>query len=116
MTVPSRLRRPAMMVVVTLLALALAVAASAHAPLRRADLVETRVGAPPAGVVAGGSFRLIDTVTNRGTAWASRSVTRYYLRVARRSVLIGARQVPALRPGRSSRGRVTLRAPAAAPP
>jgi CARDB protein len=116
MTLLSRLRLRAVMVGITLPALVLAVTASAHAPVRRADLVETHVGAPPAGVVPGGSFQLTDTVANRGSARARRSVTRYYLRATRRSVLIGARQVPPLWPGRSSRGRATLRAPAAAHP
>ncbi|HET6869696.1 MAG TPA: hypothetical protein VFH80_27530, partial [Solirubrobacteraceae bacterium] len=84
---------------VVLPALALSGGASARAPGRAADLVEARVGTPPARVLPGASFQLHDTVTNRGRALAGRSVTRYYLRSAQASMLIGARPVPALRPG-----------------
>jgi hypothetical protein len=97
-------------------ALVLSVAASAHVPGRRADLAETRVGTPPTQVVPGGSFQLVDTVTNRGHTLAGRSVTRYYLRHAGASMLIGARRVPTLRAGRSSSARTTVRVPAGAEP
>ena len=70
---------------VLLAALVLSVAASARVPGRGADLVETRSGTA-AQVVAGGSFELADTVTNRGRALAGRSVTRYYLRSGRASM------------------------------
>ncbi len=95
-------------------ALVLSVAASARVPGRGADLTETRVGTPPAQVVPGGSFQLTDTVTNRGHTLAGRSVTRFYLRRGRASMLVGARGVPTLRPGRNSRGHSTLRVPAGA--
>ena len=101
---------------VLLAALVLSVAASARVPGRGADLVETRVGTPPAQVVAGGSFELADTVTNRGRALAGRSVTRYYLRSGRASMLVGARRVPALGPGGNSSRRSKLRMPSGAQP
>ena len=101
---------------VLLAALVLSVAASARVPGRGADLVETRVGTPPAEVVAGGSFELADTVTNRGRALARRSVTRYYLRSGRASMLVGARRVPALGPGGTRAGaRSCGRLPARSP-
>jgi CARDB protein len=74
----------------------------------RADLVESRLGNPPARMAAGRSFTVIDLVTNRGAARARRTVTRYYLSSGKRSLLAGTRRVPALRRHRHSRGHVRL--------
>jgi hypothetical protein len=106
-----RARALALIAGATPLLLSVTVAASATVSGRRPDLVETGIGSPPARVVPGGSFRLADTVINRGRARAGRSLTRYYLRAGRGMTLVGARRVPGLGPGKSSRGRATLRVP-----
>jgi CARDB/Protein of unknown function (DUF1565) len=74
----------------------------------RADLVESRLGNPPARMAAGHSFTVTDLVTNRGATRARRTVTRYYLSSGKRSLLAGTRRVPALKRHGHSRGHVRL--------
>src|SRR6266508_2517691 len=86
---------------------ALLVPAAATAQARgRPDLVESTLGNPPARMAAARTFAIADVTTNRGSARAARSVTRYYLRSGKTSLLAGTRRVPALRHGARSRGRV----------
>ena len=99
-----------------LLAAALSVALTANAQARgRADLVESRLGNPPARMAATRAFTITDVVINRGAAGARRSVTRYYLRSGKTSLLAGARRVPALKHHARSRGRVRLKVRTGAP-
>jgi hypothetical protein len=99
-----------------MVAATLSVAVTANAQARtRADLVESRLGNPPARMAATRSFTITDVATNRGGARARQSVTRYYLRSGKTSVLAGARRVPALKHSGRSRGRVRLKVQAEAP-
>ena len=70
---------------------------------------------PPAQVRAGGSFRVVDVVVNRGSARAPKSVTRFFLRAGKASLLAGSRRVPRLKPHGSSRAAVLLSVPRSAP-
>ena len=86
----------------------------------QADLVVTGQGGVPAGVNPGASFTVSDTVTNKGSATAGASSTRYYLSVD--TVLgpgdipvTGGRAVAALAPGAISTGSATVTVPASAP-
>lgn len=84
-------------------------------PGRKADLVERQLGNPPAQVAPGQSFTVNDAVLNRGALRAGASVTRYYLVGGGTVLVIGSRQVPALKRHHRSRGRVRLAIPAEAP-
>lgn len=80
------------------------------------DLVLTAVSDPPAIAAAGSTFSATDTVLNSSTIAAGPSTTRYYLSVdtARDSVdalLNGSRSVPALAPGATSAGTITITIP-----
>jgi subtilase family serine protease len=82
----------------------------------RPDLVEVRVTDPPATATPGTSFDVTDRVSNRGTGPALETTTRYYLSLDQlRNTgdrrLTGSRAVPALDPGETSRGRVTVTIP-----
>jgi hypothetical protein len=81
----------------------------------RADLVESRLGNPPARLAAGRRFIVSDAVRNRAAAGARKSVTRYYLRSGKRSLLAGVRRVPGLPRHALSRGRGRLSVRAGAP-
>ncbi len=77
------------------------------------DLVETAVSDPPPSVGLGGTFSVMDTVENQGTAAAGPSRTRYYLsldtvRDSGDTRLIGARLVSGLDPGATSSGSTTV--------
>ena len=95
-------------------ALGLALTGTAHAR-GRADLVESRLGDPPARLAAARPFVVTDIATNRGAGRSARSVTRYYLRSGKTSLLAGSRRVPALGRGARSRSRVRLKVPRGAP-
>jgi subtilase family serine protease len=82
----------------------------------QADLVETAVSNPPATVAPGGNFNVTDTAENQGTAGAVATLTRHYLslnaiRDAGDILLTGSRAVPALGPGASSSGTVSVTVP-----
>jgi hypothetical protein len=80
------------------------------------DLIETTVNSPPPTAMAGGTFPATDTVKNQGGAASGVSVTRYYLstdtvRSGGDLLLGGSRSIPALSPGQSSSGTVTVTIP-----
>jgi subtilase family serine protease len=80
------------------------------------DLIETSVSDPPALVAFGGSFSVTDTVINQGAVSAGPSFTRYYLstdttKSSGDKLLTGTRSVPALGPGASSTGTLTVTVP-----
>jgi hypothetical protein len=85
-------------------------ATRAPAPVR----VE-RLAAPPRTVVAGSVFRIWDVTRNGGLYRVERTQTIYVAVRGRRlrpnAVIVGRRTVPALRPGRASRGVVRARFP-----
>jgi len=72
----------------------------------RPDLIEARVSNPPPVVLAGSSFRLTDTVKNRGHARARSTTTHYYLAGDNSAfhALVATRVVPALPVGATSSG------------
>jgi photosystem II stability/assembly factor-like uncharacterized protein len=86
------------------------------------DLVESAVSNPPSLALAGGTFRLDDTVTNQGTAATTvKSVTGFYLssdatKDAGDIPMKGARTISALAAGASSTGTTKLTVPAGTPP
>ena len=85
-----------------------------------ADLVESAVSNPPASVRRGGHFTVTDTVKNQGGTAAGPSVTTYFLssdpvKSAGDRALDGRRRVPALAPGASSTGSISVRVPAGTP-
>jgi len=82
----------------------------------RPDLVEVRVTDPPATAAPGSSFDVTDRVRNRGAEPALETTTRYYLsfdelRNTGDKRLTGNRAVPALDPGETSTGTVTVTIP-----
>ena len=102
------------------IALAATTATATAAPAKPNLLVTTTTGAP-AALQEGAGFTVKETTTNRGTKRAARSTTRFYLtknapaslRTRKRSrsnpranpddiLLTGARDVPALKPGKAS--------------
>src|SRR5579862_2237458 len=76
------------------------------------DLTETAVSDPPATIVGGVKFSVTDTAQNIGTGAAAASTTRYYLSATPSKsgarLLSGSRAVPALNPGATSSGTVTV--------
>lgn len=85
-----------------------------------ADLAVTSQANPPAGINPGGDFSATDTVTNRGSAPAGASFTRYYLSIDTRwdgadVPVAGSRGIPALVAGAASTGSVVLTVPDTAP-
>lgn len=104
-------------------ALTLTVVASALAALpsgssgatARPDLAVASVTAP-ASVVRGATVRLRDVTTNKSSARAARSTTRYYLSTdkafSRTDRLLGGHDVAALAPRTKRAGAVTVRVPA----
>jgi subtilase family serine protease len=84
----------------------------------RPDLVERAVSGPPVAAVPGTSFSVTDTVKNQGAVAAGASTTRYYLSLnpvkdASDILLTGSRAVPALAPGATDTGTVTVTIPTA---
>src|SRR5262245_12693370 len=83
-----------------------------------ADLVVAALSAPP-NLGAGTSFAVTDTTKNQGGGSAEASMTAFYL--STNAVLdpldvpLGSRSVPALGPGASSTGSVTITIPAGTP-
>ena len=80
------------------------------------DLVERILSAVPATATPGTSFEVTDRVRNRGERPASATTTRYYLSVNKSKSsadkrLAGIRGIPALDPGATSRGTVTVTIP-----
>ena len=80
------------------------------------DLVETSVSDPPSTASAGDSFSVTDTVENQGSSTPLRSFTQYYLsssgvKDSGAILLIGKRSIPALTPGMTSKGTVTVEIP-----
>ena len=97
---------------VGLLVPVLAVAAAGRGP----DLAVPGVSALPARVSAGELVRVSDTVRNLGTTRAARSRVEYRLvGPAGRTRVLARRAVPALAPGRASRGAARLTVPSGAP-
>src|SRR5947209_2291529 len=96
----ARMRKRALRMTTLAFVALLGIALTAQAQARyKADLVESRLANPPAVLTAGRSFLINDAASNRGSASAGRSLTRYYL-VSGRSVLgAGARRVPRLKRG-----------------
>jgi hypothetical protein len=95
-------------------------AGTARIAVSRADLVESALGNPPAGAKPGATFSVADTVSNQGAVAAESSRTRYYLsadqqRDAADRLLSATRAIPALSPGASSTGTVTLAIPSGTP-
>jgi len=74
-----------------------------------------RLAAPPRTVVAGSVFRIWDLTRNVGHRRVKRTQTIYVAVRGRRlrpnAVIVGRRMIPALRPGRASRGSVKARFP-----
>ncbi len=90
--------------------------------MARPDLTATMITAnPPAPArTPGTTFSVSDTVQNVGAVAAGSSATRYYLSLdavksAGDILLTGSRGVPALAPGASSSGTLTVTIPAATP-
>jgi hypothetical protein len=103
-------------VTVTVVAATLANGFSAEGHGRlRADLVERRLGNPPAELAAGQAFAVGDVAFNRGASTARGSTTRYYLVSGGTVLPVGARRLPALKRHQRSRGKVRLAVPADAP-
>jgi sugar lactone lactonase YvrE len=80
------------------------------------DLVEKLMSAVPATATRGSTFDVTDRVRNRGERPATATTTRYYLSTNLRKNagdkrLGGTRAVPALQPGETSIGTVTLTIP-----
>lgn len=100
-------------------ALALLVCAAVVATSRAAtegklpDLVEVTVSRPPAVVRPGSSFRIVDTVKNRGAAVAKATTTIYYIEGGSSGALIhtfvASRRVSALKAGATSAGSGLVR-------
>jgi subtilisin family serine protease len=86
-------------------------------PLLLPDLVETSVTKPPPAALRGDSFSVTDSMVNQGTVSAEASTTRYYLSTdttksaSSDKLLTGTRSVPALEPGATSTGTVTVTVP-----
>ena len=117
-TYRKRARVRVRMLGVTMLVLAATLASALPADARgrhKPDLVERRIGNPPARVDAGMSFKINDLARNRGRASAGASVTRYYLADRGFVLVAGARRVPAIRRHHRSRGIAHLSIPADAP-
>ena len=90
------------------------------ANLTAPDLVETSVTNPPLSESGGDSFPVTDTVKNQGNRKAAVSVTRYYLsstpvKDTGAVLLTGSRSIPALAPGATSGGTVTVKIPSNTP-
>jgi len=90
------------------------------ANLTAPDLVEISVTNPPSSESAGDSFSVTDTVENQGDRKAVASVTRYYLsstgvKDTGAVLLTGSRSIPALAPGATSGGTVTVKIPSNTP-
>jgi subtilase family serine protease len=79
------------------------------------DLTVTSLTAPPAAE-AGATIALGDTTANGGAGSAAASVTAFYLSTNTTldagDIVLGSRSVPALGPGQSSAGTVTVTLPA----
>jgi subtilase family serine protease len=91
--------------------------AGATVTVTRSDLLETVVSAAPATKQRGTTFPMTDTVQNAGDVASGASSTRYYLSLdavksASDILLNGSRSIPALQPGASHSGPVTLTIPA----
>ncbi len=104
--------------IVTAIVLLFAVTSASAAPVKRPDLVVTKVSNPPILLVRGGAFQARDVTRNRGTRRARRTRTAYYLSKDRKrskgDVRLKARRlVKALRAGRRSTGRRRVVVPSA---
>ncbi|HEX9366426.1 MAG TPA: S8 family serine peptidase, partial [Vicinamibacterales bacterium] len=79
------------------------------------DLIISAMSAPATGG-AGATISVTDTTKNQGTGFAQATTTRYYLSTNNvldaSDVMLGGRAVPALAPGASNTGTVTLTIPA----
>ena len=87
----------------------------------RPDLAASAVSNPPATKARGGKFQVTDTVQNVGAATSKASTTRHYLSLdavkgAGDTLLAGGRSVPALAPGASHSGTITVTIPAGTTP
>lgn len=85
-----------------------------------ADLIVSSLTDPPKKVLLGGRFTSTDIVKNQGDLPAAASVTRYYLsqttaRDGSEILLTGSRSIPAIKVGKSSKGKKTLTVPATVP-
>ena len=83
------------------------------------DFVVTVVNGP-SSAAPGATITVADTTTNRGTAGAPPSVTRYYLSMSTTfnpaaALFIGSRNIPALAPGASHTGSSTASIPSNGP-
>ena len=85
----------------------------------RPDLVVTEVSDPPASRAQGASFKVNETVRNRGVARAAASENAYFLSADRAKgddrKLTGARLVDPLRPTKTSTGTATVGIPLTTP-
>jgi hypothetical protein len=96
------------------------IASGLPTPVTAPDLVVAVAAEPPPTAIAGGRFRVGDTVANRGDGPARTSRIRYYLSAASgldgaEILMAGTRTAKALSAGGSSRGFATLRVPPAIP-
>jgi len=94
----------------------LAAVVPAQAVTARPNLVVTSTSTTAVRVAIGAGFAVTDTTKNAGATRANPSTTRYYLskdtlKNPTDQPLAGSRAVPALAPGRSSRGTVTIKVP-----
>lgn len=80
------------------------------------DLRVSAVSPPPAAAIPGTSFSVTDTTENAGGGNASASTTRFYLsgdasKGGADTLMSGSRSVPALGPGATSTGTITITIP-----
>jgi CARDB len=84
------------------------------------DLIVTALSNPPSSALSGDLFKVTDKTKNRGAGRAKGSVIRYYLspdkKWGKTDLLLGSRNVPALRSGATSRGTVQVEVPMAIKP
>jgi CARDB len=84
------------------------------------DLIVAALSNPPSSALSGDLFKVTDKTKNRGTGRAKGSVIRYYLSLDKKwgktDLLLGSRNVPALRSGATSRGTVQVEVPMAVKP
>ncbi|MEA2405580.1 MAG: hypothetical protein QOE08_2227, partial [Thermoleophilaceae bacterium] len=102
------------------LGLVLAPAAAGAATRPLPDLRVAGAAAVNVAAAPGGTLRVSDSVVNRGRATAPGTRVSYYLstdgRRSGRNVRLGTRRAGRLRPGRTSRGSLTLRLPKSVKP
>lgn len=84
-------------------------------PLPYPDLALVSISKPPAAIVPGNGFSITDTTDNLGPVQANPSSTEYFFQrigpTPQPTVVLGRRSIPALAPGASSTGMVSVTVP-----